>query len=206
MEWLAYMKMVDRILQKMYHRIPDGVHKEDLRSAGLEGLVLAAKKYKPTFNVPFSKYAAMVVRWAIADELRVLDRLPRRQRDKLKKWYSKRKILTNKLGRGPTLQEIEEYLGSQPVLEVLFVPTEPDNLGDPSLDLHENLVQKEKIRKLINILKSLPERTFQIIKWRYCSECSLMEIATKLGLSESRIWQIEKETINKIKEKMKDYH
>ena len=60
---LENMKLVSNIARN-YARLT-GIKQEELEGYGYEGLVIAANKYIPDYDISFSKYAAKSIRWSI---------------------------------------------------------------------------------------------------------------------------------------------
>ena len=66
----------------IHEGLPEHVLIEDLFSAGVVGLMDAAKRFDPSKGVKFSTFAHLRIRGAILDSLRVLDWAPRELRRK----------------------------------------------------------------------------------------------------------------------------
>lgn len=69
-----------------YHRarhLPTHVRADDLASAAMLGLMLAARDFDPARGIRFGAYATLRMRGAVADELRATDHLPRRVRERV---------------------------------------------------------------------------------------------------------------------------
>ena len=62
---------------------PAHVHRDDLLSAALEGLVQAALRYRPGAGASFPTWARRRIDGAIIDEMRAADILPRAMRQRL---------------------------------------------------------------------------------------------------------------------------
>ena len=66
-------------------RLPEGAlaGRDDLESAALVGLIQSIDRYDPDRGVPFEPYAALRIRGAILDELRLVDDVSRTARQRL---------------------------------------------------------------------------------------------------------------------------
>ena len=69
----THIPLLDRIVRETMNRVPSCVDRNDLATAGLIALTMAADAFDPEHGVPFDQYAAARVRRAIADELRGTD-------------------------------------------------------------------------------------------------------------------------------------
>src|SRR3569832_2393645 len=72
-----YLPLVASILGRLAMTLPDHVEHDDLRSAGLVGLLQALRNYDPSSGNSFDTYARVRIRGAMLDELRRMDWVPR---------------------------------------------------------------------------------------------------------------------------------
>ena len=75
---LENLGFVRSILLKTVADLPEHVDRQNLESAGVLGLVEAARKFDPTRGVEFKSFAYLRIRGAILDELRRNSPLPQR--------------------------------------------------------------------------------------------------------------------------------
>ena len=68
---LGHLHVVDIVMAEIAPRLPDFVDQENLRAAGLLGLVEASRRFDETLQVPFERYARIRVRGAIVDATRI---------------------------------------------------------------------------------------------------------------------------------------
>jgi RNA polymerase sigma factor for flagellar operon FliA len=73
----AGLRLVPPIVGRMEKHL-DRARKDDLRSFGNEGALVAGRTYDPAFGVPFNRWATLKIRGAIFDGLRGEADLPRR--------------------------------------------------------------------------------------------------------------------------------
>lgn len=64
------LELVDALARQLAQKLPPSIDTDDLRSAGLEGLLTAARHFEPARNVPFAAYARMRIRGAMLDQVR----------------------------------------------------------------------------------------------------------------------------------------
>jgi RNA polymerase sigma factor for flagellar operon FliA len=88
-----------------------GVSADELWSAGALGILEAARRYDPSKGVKLEAFIAYRVRGAMLDELRRMDRLPRRLRNKLAEIDRVRRTLAQQLGREPEREELAAAAG-----------------------------------------------------------------------------------------------
>src|SRR5258705_5290468 len=68
-----YLPLVKYNGERIWSRLPDGVERDDLISAGVFGLMDAINAFDLTRGVKFETYCGPRVRGAILDELRKMD-------------------------------------------------------------------------------------------------------------------------------------
>lgn len=103
-----HLWLVDRLAAQAARRFPSYVERGELWSAGVLGLVEAARRYNPGYNVPFAAYASARVRGEMLESARAADLAPRRLRRSLRELAEVTERLTHELGRTPTLQELAD--------------------------------------------------------------------------------------------------
>lgn len=80
----AHLSLVDQIAGQVIRSVDNRLDFSELRSFGMEGLMVAARRFDPDKGVPFRGYAAYRVRGAMIDGVRRNGALPRRTHQKLK--------------------------------------------------------------------------------------------------------------------------
>ena len=70
---VEHLPIVGYNVSEILHRVPPTVSRDELASAGALALVLAARAYDPSTNVPFARYATLRIKGALLDELRSMD-------------------------------------------------------------------------------------------------------------------------------------
>ncbi|WP_278257146.1 sigma factor [Nocardioides convexus] len=110
----THMPLVGHIVRETMGRVPSHVSRDDLTSAGLTALVLAARAYDAERGVPFDRYAATRIRGALLDELRSVDWASRSVRRRARDLAETRSRLANVLGRTPSVAEVAQAAGMSP--------------------------------------------------------------------------------------------
>ncbi|MEZ9231620.1 FliA/WhiG family RNA polymerase sigma factor [Vibrio amylolyticus] len=203
-----HLKLVKRIVNQLRPHASATVGLDDMEQLGLLGLLEAARSYgEMDDNFPY--FASRRVRGAILDELRRRDWRPRQLRQQVHDLTDNIKLLTKKLSRQPTEQEVlyELNLTSNEYHRLLYV-SQAEELqsleqlfeqgGEPyHSEPNDGAVQSVIDQNLLKYaLGRLPEREQLILSLYYLKELSLKEIAMVVGLTEARICQLHKTSIN----------
>jgi RNA polymerase sigma factor for flagellar operon FliA len=213
----AHLPLVARIIERMKVALPSHVDIEDLRSAGVIGLVQAARQYSANHGSSFSTYATLRIRGAVLDELRRMDWMPRRARTKAKALKEAVNQLEQQLGRTATEAEVAEAmsLSSEEYADLLdevrpLTCVELDGLAseeDDETTLHDviadqslvsapaELERKELLALLAARIQALPEMQKKVLALYYYEDMRLAEIAQIFGVTESRICQIHTQAV-----------
>lgn len=217
-----YTYLADYHADRISSHLPNSVSKDDIRSFGLLGLYDAIKKFESERNLKFDTYASFRIKGAIMDGLRKEDWLPRSLREKAKKIERVSQRLEQELQRDPTAKEIGEELNmteeevESAVKDSLFanilpMDEKPKNKNDfnegigytipddraPSPE--ETIYQQELKQELIEGIETLNKKEQMVISLFYHEELTLTEIGEVLHLTTSRISQIHKKAIFKLK-------
>jgi RNA polymerase sigma factor for flagellar operon FliA len=214
---LDYLPLVNYILGRLGINVPVHVDREDLFSAGVIGLINAARQYDPNRGASFKTYAYTNVRGAILDELRRQDFIPRNQRDRMKAFNAARTALEVKHGRPPTVTQIARQMDvtEKEVDEILllirsitWLSLDESFGGDYERDVVSKYLAnpraedpadlsalKELKEYLMQAVHNLSDAERQVILLYYNQELLLKEIGELMGISESRVSQIHSRAI-----------
>ena len=204
-----YMPAVKAMAAKLKERLPSSVDFNDLISIGYEELVKLSRRYDPKKNDNFWGYAQKRIYGAMLDFLRSLDNLSRGDRKIVKEIDKIIEEYTAKYDHEPSNEYLSEVLGidiekikkARNLNEIYSVMPIEDQLNYYE-DISKKIEKEELINAIQNVLSSLKENEQLIIQLYYFEELSLKEISDILGVSESRISQIHKKVIKKIREKL----
>jgi RNA polymerase sigma factor for flagellar operon FliA len=224
---LHYLTLVAVLAGRMAMNVPAHVEKDDLIGWGVFGLLDAIEKYDPTQKASFETYASTRIRGAIIDQIRSLDWAPRSLRQKARHMERASAKLKEHLGREPTENELaaEMKVSENELFELMTeihgayvlsldatIPA-PHSTGESSLaelagdetnpSPEESARRKETEELLARAIEQLPTNERQVITLYYYDELTLKEIGIALGLSESRICQIHRTVIRKLKQHLK---
>ena len=101
-----YQSLVDRTARRLVWRTGMQSAYDDFWSAGALALLEASRRYDPAKGASFVTFAEHRVRGAMIDELRSMDHLPRRLRNRTDDMAKAKHKLEEVLGREPTVDEI----------------------------------------------------------------------------------------------------
>ena len=206
---LQYLPAVKAMAYRLKERLPSSVDFSDLSAIGTEELIKLARRYDEALNDNFWGYAKKRVYGAMLDYLRSLDILSRASRKLVKAidYIVQEHMLTH--DEEPTDAELAEQLDesvekvhdARIASSIYTVMPLHDQLhvGDEGAALAK--VEKDQLVDVIKtILSAYKEREQMIIQLYYFEELTLKEISDILDITESRISQIHKSVIQKIKE------
>ena len=192
----------------MKERLPSHLEVSELISIGTEELIKLARRYDEGLNDSFWGYAKSRVYGAMLDYLRSLDVISRANRKLIKaidievsKYFNEHEeepsdeYLSSVLGE--SVEKIKEAKIASDIY--MLVPIDEQyNLMEPT-NIIDKLEKEELIEKIHNVLKSFSKREQLIIQLYFLEELNLSEIKEILNITESRISQITKEVIKKIR-------
>jgi RNA polymerase sigma factor for flagellar operon FliA len=218
--------LVRRIALQLAPKLPASVELDDMIQAGLIGLMDAASRWKPTEGTQFETYASQRIRGAMLDELRERDWLSRGARKSMRDLEAAVNRLQQRHQRQPSESEIAAELGMtlRDYHEVLLqakgyqlihyedYQSDPDE--DPYLDRHVSDTRAEPLaliedihyrKAVIAAIEKLPERERMLMGLYYEQDLNFKEIASVLGVTESRVCQIHSQAIVRLRAELVDW-
>ncbi len=212
----SHMPLVGHIVRETMGRVPSHVNRDDLTSAGLTALVLAARAFDETRGVPFDRYAAQRIRGALLDELRSVDWASRSVRRRARDLAETRNQLAVVLGRMPAVSEVASATGLSPeeiaandddvsraqVLSLQGYSTTPieDLLPTKAPSPDELIEHGEKLTYLREAIAELPDRLRVVVEDYFFAERPMADIAADLGVTDSRISQMRAEALSLLRD------
>jgi len=213
------LPLVSSISKKFLNR---GYDYEDIFQIGSIGLVKAIHNFDLTYNVKFSTYAVPMIIGEIKRFLRDdgMIKVSRNVKSLARKVNFYKEILTKKLKRSPTIEELADYanvdkeeilfaIESSNSLQYLYDTIHQDD-GAPVLlidKLSEKGVDDGNIIERIALkeaLQSLDSKARQIIVLRYFKDKTQVQVAKMLGISQVQVSRIEKKVLSQMRKKLEE--
>ena len=212
---LSHLPQVNLLARRVHRRCPQGVELDDLISAGTIGLVKAVDRYDPRRS-KLATLAEHRINGAILDYLRQLDPLPRTIRQLHKRSEAAAVELENRLRRLPAESEIAERIGIKPrslarVREVVHaanvvsldaLPAAVAEVGGIPVDVAGALDRAARMDSVRKAVKRLPRSERMVIRGLIAGE-TLREVATSMGVSQSRVSQLKSRAIVSLQETLR---
>ena len=206
---IQYLPAVKAMAFRLKERLPSSIEYSDLSAIGTEELIKLARRYDDTLNDNFWGYAKKRVYGAMLDYLRSLDVLSRANRKLVKAIEHAIEEYRLKHDEEPSDEELAQILEED--VEKIHEARVASNIYTV-MPLHDQLqvgdegaalaqVERDELIEVIkNVLSGYKEREQMIIQLYYFEELTLKEISDVLNITESRISQIHKSVLHKIKE------
>jgi len=210
----------------MMAKLPANVEIDDLIQVGMIGLNDALCRFDPAQGVQFETFATQRIRGAMLDELRSSDWVSRGDRRYQRMIETAVHKLEHRLGRAPSEAEIAAEMGMkladyQDLLskvrgtQLVYLEDMSGDEGDEDfLDRHMvdtesnpigRLADRKMREALVAAIENLPEREQYVMSMYYEHDMNLKEIASVLGVTESRVCQLHSQSIARLRTRMKEW-
>jgi RNA polymerase sigma factor for flagellar operon FliA len=214
---LENLPLVRMVTQRLCPRLPPQVEMCDLLSAGVLGLIDAAKKFDSSRAARFRTYAEIRVRGAILDYLRHIGWAPRSVYRRAREVEAARSAIEQREHRSAMLSELASELGV-PANKCQKLLLDVDRLNFLDLDSpgedsatdrrsqtvansnpEAELERKEALDLICRAIEILPERQKLILWLYYCEDLTLKEVGAVLGVNEARASQLHSKAIGSVR-------
>lgn len=220
--WKRYGYLVRQEALRLQVRLPASVELDDLIQAGSLGFLSAVDGFDPKKGVAISAYIIQRVRWALMDELRERDWVPRRVRTRareisavIQKLEQQQSGVVGELDianeMGVSINEYHEMLNDTNVSQIYSLDELQEELSDafeiPDL-AHERLnpihdvLQKNMAELISDEIKALPVREQLLLSLYYQQELNMREVASLLDLTETRVSQLHSQAIKRLRARL----
>lgn len=222
---MSNLRLVHHVARQVIRSTRIDAEFDDLVSAGTIGLMNAVDNFDTSRGLAFSTFAAPRIRGAILDDLRRRDHVPRSIRRKQRDLNRARESLMSNLDRTPTDVEMATEMGieqeklwkwqreaEQSGRVSLDRPIDPERsrsttpaeilVGADGEEAVEEMNQREELQILRDEIMGLKEQERVVLSLYYFEELKLHEIATVLGVTESRISQIRSKAIKNLRARL----
>ena len=211
---LTFAPLVKYIVYKKVREIPARCDVDDFISCGLEALIHCIDRFDPSRGASLEQFAWTRIHGAVLDELRRQDWAPRSLRRWERDINKARAQFTGVHGRHPTRDELAEALGVSEAelrrrqdavascdltsLNTLASGDEDSTIEridtlvseDAETDPEDCAARSEACTKFAAAFARLPDRERQVAVLLHVQNLTLREIGEVLGVSESRVCQI----------------
>ncbi|MDD2383164.1 MAG: RNA polymerase sigma factor FliA [Sulfurospirillaceae bacterium] len=202
---LQYLPAVRAMAYRLRERLPASVDVNDLISIGTEEMIKLSRRYDKDQNDSFWGYGKKRVYGSMLDFLRSLDTMSRANRRLIKMVDHEIMNYLSEHGNEPDdaylaqvlnedIEKIAEARNSAMIVSVMSLNEQITILSEE--DTVQKVERDELLTLVTQILSGFEEREQLIIQLYYFEELNLKEI------SESRISQIHKKLLSRIKEQL----
>lgn len=220
--WPKYGFLVRHEALRLQARLPASVELDDLIQAGAIGLLTTIDHFDPKKGIGLSTYITQRIRWAMLDELRERDWVPRRVRSNGREIAATIQRIEQESGQvateaevaasmGVTLREYQQMLADTNTSQLYSLDElqeefsdsveQPDIQNEMLNPLHE--IMKGNLTKQISReIKALPEREQLLLNLYYQQELNMKEISVLLDITETRVSQLHSQAIKRLRVRM----
>lgn len=213
-----FLPMVRKLAWHLQGSAMPGIEPEDLIQAGLVALTECAQRYSGD-DAGFAAYAKIRVKGAMVDLLRRFAPISRGAAQRRRELRDRERLLRGQLGRAPSDRELAAEMGitsaELDALRSASTPLKFEPLEATYSDVNaafedqsplpiDQLISGEDRERLTVAIASLPERLQLVIQLYFLEELNLAEIASVLGISVPRVFQLKDQALRKVRDMLED--
>lgn len=218
-----HLPLVRKIARRIHARLPRSVSIDDLVQEGSIGLIEAIDRYDEHRLVPLALFARRRITGAILDRLRATDWVPRTVRRRADRLNTAKERLQRKHGREPSEAELAEalqldvgaldrYQRYAEVRTVVSMETPLGPNGDARVadtlstddDCERDQLDDELRRTVIAGIDHLPAKEQIAVRGFFLEGRALTDIGAELGVSESRVSQLHRMGVNRLRFRVRE--
>lgn len=204
---VQYLPALRALAFRLKERLPASVDVFDLISVGTEELIKLARRYDPNLNDSFWGYAQRRVHGSMLDYLRTLDVVSRNSRKLIKQVEGAVASYFNEHEEEPSDEYLSKLLGEdiEKIKEARMASniyaTMPldDQLAENKMGTLEAIEQEELLEMIQEVLETASKREQLVMQLYYFEELNFKEISEIMEISESRVSQLHKSVVLKIR-------
>lgn len=220
--WSKYHYLVRQEALRLHKRLPASVELDDLIQAGSIGFLSAVESFDPKKGVTLTAWIAQRVKWALLDELRENDWVPRRVRTHTREIVALIQQIEQEKGgeateaeiaerMGVSLQEFQQMLADNNSSQMYSVDELQENYADSwEMNDEENAllnplndaVKQNLIEKITEHIAFIPEREQVLLQLYYLQDLNMKEIGLVLGITETRVSQLHSLAVKRLRSRM----
>lgn len=220
--WSKYHYLVRQEALRLHKRLPASVELDDLIQAGSIGFLSAVESFDPKKGVTLTAWISQRVKWALLDELRESDWVPRRVRTHTREIVALIQQIEQEKGgeateaevaerMGVSLQEFQQMLTDNNSSQMYSVDELQENYADSwetSDDENEQLnplndaIRKNLMERIAEHIQFIPEREQVLLQLYYLQDLNMKEIGLVLGITETRVSQLHSLAIKRLRSRM----
>ncbi|MBK9384951.1 MAG: sigma-70 family RNA polymerase sigma factor [Planctomycetes bacterium] len=211
---------VFQVARDLSYRLGAHVEEGELYGPGVEGLLEALRRYDPLRGAGLRTFCKPRIRGAMLDEVRRADPVPRSERLRVRRVQAAQEELTQKLSRPPAEHELASSLGlrlgsprlahgahlsrgvrafSDLGIHLADGQHVEDTLSDPRSSVTASCANDDGFATL---LRDTSDKERAILELYYAQDLSMREIGERLGICESRVSQIHKNVLARLRAKL----
>ncbi|AMO83557.1 MAG: RNA polymerase sigma factor FliA [Hafnia sp.] len=220
--WVKYASLVRREAQRLQFRLPASVELNDLIQAGSIGLLAGIDDFDPTKGITLSNYVTQRIRWALIDELRERDWVPRRVRSNSRDIAAVIQRIEQRTGMaateievaeemGVTIREYHKMLADTNSSQLYSLEELQEEYSDgfeqlssqhEKLDPLNDLMKKKLLGQISTEISALPEREQLLLNLYYQQDLNMKEVGVLLGITETRVSQLHSQAIKRLRARL----
>ncbi|HCT3325398.1 TPA: RNA polymerase sigma factor FliA [Enterobacter cloacae] len=220
--WSKYHYLVRQEALRLHKRLPASVELDDLIQAGSIGFLSAVESFDPKKGVTLTAWIAQRVKWALLDELRESDWVPRRVRTHTREIVALIQQIEQEKGgeateaeiaerMGVSLQEFQQMLADNNASQMYSVDELQENYADSwetNGDENEQLnplndaIKENLIERIAEHIQYIHEREQVLLQLYYLQDLNMKEIGLVLGITETRVSQLHSLAVKRLRSRM----
>lgn len=220
--WSKYHYLVRQEALRLHKRLPASVELDDLIQAGSIGFLSAVESFDPKKGVTLSAWITQRVKWALLDELRESDWVPRRVRTHTREIVAIIQQVEQEKGgeateaeiaerMGVSLPEFQQMLADNNASQMYSVDELQENYADSwetcddeneSLNPLNDAVRQNIIERITEHIQFIPEREQVLLQLYYLQDLNMKEIGLVLGITETRVSQLHSLAVKRLRSRM----